>query len=87
MKVRLICLALWLLLVALALAFPGPSRAETIIACEKVELPGKEHTLNPFAPPKMQRQEKIALCSVVEVPTHNRLGPIIDRKHDPRAWA
>jgi hypothetical protein len=51
MKVRLVCLALWLLLVALALAFPGPSLAETIIACEKVELPGKEHTLNPFAPP------------------------------------
>jgi hypothetical protein len=78
------------MLIAMLLAgiLTRTAHAETITACVKVELPGKEHTLNPNDPPEKQRQEIVSLCGPVEVKgQRDRFAPISDRAHDPRAWA
>lgn len=42
--------------------------------CEKRELPGPKHTLNPHAPPAKRRQERILVC--VETLPDGRLPPV-----------
>lgn len=39
--------------------------------CEKRQLAGRQHTLNPHAPPEKQRQELILVC--LEIPADGRL--------------
>lgn len=50
--------------------------AASMILCEKRQLQGRQHTLNPHAPPKKRRQELITVC--VEVPADGHLprGPV-----------
>ncbi len=70
--------------------FGAPAYAKEVVACTKVSLPGKEHTLNPFAPVEKQVQEKGLVCQKVEVgepPLGEPLAPITDPLHDHRAVA
>jgi hypothetical protein len=90
MTPRLIALAIWAAGV-LGLVFAGiisrSAHAEPVLVCERIELPGKEHTPNPNDPPAKQRQETIKLCSQVEIPDKPWTGPVIDYRRDPRVFA
>jgi hypothetical protein len=77
-----------LALVPLLLATAAP--AKQLVVCTKYPVPGREHTLNPNAPPALQRQELLKFCETVTVPDppawQNTLNPITDFRHDPRAF-
>jgi hypothetical protein len=70
--------------------FGAPAYATTVVACTKVSLPGKAHTLNPFDPPEKQVQEKVTVCQKVDVGEPllpERYAPLTDPVHDHRAVA
>lgn len=79
-----------LIMAAVLAATPMQIQAKSLVVCSKVLLPGKEHTLNPNAPPDKQVQEKQNFCETIEVPDppvwENTMTPITDFKHDPRAF-
>lgn len=79
-----------LILAAVLAATPMQLQAKNLVVCEKVSLPGKEHSLNPNAPKDKQVQEKVNVCETVTVPDppvwENEINPITDFKHDPRAF-
>lgn len=50
--------------------------AGKILLCEKRQLPGKQHTLNPHAPPGEQRQEIIKVCVEVLPDGQRPSGPV-----------
>lgn len=61
-----------------------------IMACSHEPVPGKDHVLNPHAPVSKQVQERHTVCEQVTLPDppcwENKMCPITDFKHDPRAF-
>lgn len=82
-------IAVWAVVaILLAIIVAGIASAEPTVVCAKIQLPGKDHALNPQDPPKQWVQERVTVCETIDLPAkRNRLAPITDYKRDDRAVA